>query len=185
MNGQPPTVLQIDHSTVRKVAVSDAPYILFLHPSRPSTPRIRELTLKFLGSAAGLIRDSSLLLGWIRWAWTRSRGITKCQVARPLVVACVIVCNELFTDRHRCPDVLCIVVVLVGYVVNWNCMSVDFKVLMLDGLVWTERMTRLICASFGITRLIGVPFGITRLIRASFEITRLMCAFYGTTRLFM
>ena len=40
-------------------------------------------------------------------------------------------CNELFTDRHRCPDVLCIVVVLVGYVVNWNCMSVDFKVLML------------------------------------------------------
>ncbi|KAA0066515.1 pol protein [Cucumis melo var. makuwa] len=32
---------------------------------------------------------------------------------------------------HRCPDVLCIVVVLVGYVVSWNCMSVDLKVLML------------------------------------------------------
>ena len=44
---------------------------------------------------------------------------------------CDIVCNELFTDRHRCPDVLCIVVMLVGYVVNWNSMSMDYKVLML------------------------------------------------------
>ncbi|TYK01675.1 gag-protease polyprotein [Cucumis melo var. makuwa] len=88
---------------------------------------------------------------------------------------CAIVCNELFTDRHRCPDVLCIVVMLMGYVVNVNCMSMDFKVL---------RITRLICASFGITRLIGVSFGVTRLICASFGITRLMCALYETTRLF-
>ncbi|KAA0045447.1 hypothetical protein E6C27_scaffold1770G00030 [Cucumis melo var. makuwa] len=103
---------------------------------------------------------------------------------------CAIGCKELFTDRRRCPDVPCIVVMLMGYVVDRNCMSIDFKVLRLDGLVWTEGLicasfgsTRLICASLGITRLIGVSFGITRLIRASFEITRLMCAFYGTTRL--
>ncbi|KAA0033194.1 putative transposable element-related protein [Cucumis melo var. makuwa] len=44
---------------------------------------------------------------------------------------CSMMCNELLTDRHRCPDVLCIVVMLVGYVVNWNCMSMDYKVLML------------------------------------------------------
>ncbi|KAA0056361.1 UBN2 domain-containing protein [Cucumis melo var. makuwa] len=93
---------------------------------------------------------------------------------------CAIGCKELFTDRHRCPDVRYIVVMLMGYVVDWNCMSMDFKVLRLDGLVWTEG---LICASIGITRLIGVSFGITRLIRASFGSTRLMCAFYGTTRL--
>ncbi|KAA0045826.1 protein LTV1-like protein [Cucumis melo var. makuwa] len=72
---------------------------------------------------------------------------------------CAIVCNEMFTDRHRCPDVLCIVVMLMGYVVNGNCMSMNFKVLMLDGLVWIEG---LICASFGITRLICASFGITR-----------------------
>ncbi|TYK28809.1 ty3-gypsy retrotransposon protein [Cucumis melo var. makuwa] len=101
---------------------------------------------------------------------------------------CAIVCNELFTDRHRCPDVLCIVVMLMGYVVNWNCMSMDFKVLRL--ICASSGITRLICASsgiirliyasFGITRLIGVSFGVTRLIRASFGITRLMCK--GTTR---
>ncbi|KAA0065613.1 pol protein [Cucumis melo var. makuwa] len=52
---------------------------------------------------------------------------------------CAIMCNELLTDRHRCPDVLCIVVILVGYVVNWNYMSMDYKVLMLGmwkSVVW-------------------------------------------------
>ncbi|TYK01922.1 hypothetical protein E5676_scaffold808G00080 [Cucumis melo var. makuwa] len=201
-NGQSSTVLQIGHSTVRKAAVSDAPSILFVHPSRPSTPRprpstgrirqvvagagsssatfkllnrapcspnhlsllsstsghgIRELTLKFSGFAVGLIGDSSPLLGWIRWAWTRSRGITNCQVRDFLLLdlesrletyviascsLCAIVCNKLFTDRHRCPDVLCIVVVLVGYVVNWNCMSMDFKVLMLGKGTARGRPTR-------------------------------------------
>ncbi|KAA0025900.1 hypothetical protein E6C27_scaffold34G001880 [Cucumis melo var. makuwa] len=81
---------------------------------------------------------------------------------------CAIMSNELFTDRHRCSDVLCIVVMLMGYVVNWNCMSMDLKVL------------RLIRASFEITKLIGVSFGVTRLIRASFGIARLMCK--GTAR---
>ncbi|KAA0053220.1 gag protease polyprotein [Cucumis melo var. makuwa] len=78
---------------------------------------------------------------------------------------CAIGCKELFTDRHRCPDVLYIVVMLMGYVVDWNCMSMDFKVL---------RITRLIRASFGITRLICASFGITRLICSSFGITSLI-----------
>ena len=49
---------------------------------------------------------------------------------------CAIICNELFTDRHRCLDVLCIVVMLVGYVVNWNSMSMDYEILML----WTVEV---------------------------------------------
>ncbi|KAA0046936.1 hypothetical protein E5676_scaffold298G00280 [Cucumis melo var. makuwa] len=87
-------------------------------------------------------------------------------------------------------DVRYIVVRLMGYVVDWNCMSMDLKVLRLGVSFGSTRLicasfgsTRLICASFGSTRLIGVSFGITRLIRASFGITRLICAFYGTTRL--
>ncbi|TYK20945.1 ty3-gypsy retrotransposon protein [Cucumis melo var. makuwa] len=157
---------------------------------------IRELTTKFLGFGAGLIGDSSPLLGWIRWAWTRSRGITKCQLRDFLLLdlgssletyvttsckLCGIVCNELFTDRHRCPDVLCIVVMSMGYVVNSNCMSMDFKVLRL--ICASSEITRLICASFGITRLISVSFGVTRLIRVSFRITRLIRASFGITRL--
>ncbi|KAA0063395.1 gag protease polyprotein [Cucumis melo var. makuwa] len=70
---------------------------------------------------------------------------------------CAIGCKELFTDRHRCPDVLYICTLRIG---------VSFGI------------TRLIRASFGITRLICGSLGITRLIRASFRITGLMCAFY-------
>ncbi|TYK23816.1 ty3-gypsy retrotransposon protein [Cucumis melo var. makuwa] len=55
---------------------------------------------------------------------------------------CAIVCNELFTDRHRCPDVLCIVVMIMGYVVNWNCMSMDLKVLRLGKGTARGRPTR-------------------------------------------
>ncbi|TYK22031.1 hypothetical protein E5676_scaffold318G00020 [Cucumis melo var. makuwa] len=83
---------------------------------------------------------------------------------------CAIGCKELSTDRHRCSGVLYIVVMLMGYVVDWNCMSMNFKVLRLG-------------VSFGITRLIRASFGITRLIRASFGITRLICASCGITRL--
>ncbi|TYK11167.1 hypothetical protein E5676_scaffold66G00810 [Cucumis melo var. makuwa] len=83
---------------------------------------------------------------------------------------CAIGCKELFTDRHRCPDVLYIVVMLMGYVVDWNCMLMDFTILRLG-------------VSFGITGLIRASFGITRLICASFEITRLICASFGITRL--
>ncbi|TYJ97622.1 hypothetical protein E5676_scaffold469G00060 [Cucumis melo var. makuwa] len=57
------------------------------------------------------------------------------------------------------------VVMLMGYVVDWNCMSMDLEV--------TIRSTRLICASFWSTRLMCTSFGSTRLI----------CALYGTTRL--
>ncbi|TYK22634.1 hypothetical protein E5676_scaffold195G00650 [Cucumis melo var. makuwa] len=75
-------------------------------------------------------------------------------------------------EGHKYPNVMSIVVMLMGCAVNWN-----------NGLVWTEGITRLICASFGITRLICASFGITRLICASFRITRLICASFGITRL--
>ncbi|KAA0035365.1 ty3-gypsy retrotransposon protein [Cucumis melo var. makuwa] len=181
--------------------------------SRGTKIRIRELTLKFLGSATGLIGDSSPFLGvnsieghnQVSGKGFSTTGprieVGNVVIHRGLYVSnvtascslCAIVCNELFRDRHRCPDVLWIVVMLMSYVVNWNCMSMDFKVLRL--IRASFGITRLICVSFGITRLIGVSFGVTRLIRVSFgisrlirassEITRLMCAFYGTTRLFM
>ncbi|KAA0045588.1 MuDRA-like transposase [Cucumis melo var. makuwa] len=146
-------------------------------PSSTSGHGIRELTFKFSGSATGLIEDSSPLLRWISLSVDSIKGITKFQVRDFLLLdlgsrletyvtascsLCAIVCNELFTDRHRCPNVLCIVVMLMGYIVNWNCISMDFKVL------------RLICASSGITRLICASSGIIRLICASFGITRLI-----------
>ncbi|TYK27276.1 hypothetical protein E5676_scaffold244G00430 [Cucumis melo var. makuwa] len=84
---------------------------------------------------------------------------------------CAIGCKELFTDRHRCPDVLYIIVMLMGYVVDWNCMLMDFKILRLGV---SFGITILICASFGITKLICATFGITRLKCASFGITRLI-----------
>ncbi|TYK03577.1 ty3-gypsy retrotransposon protein [Cucumis melo var. makuwa] len=43
----------------------------------------------------------------------------------------IVVHMGLYVNKHRCPDVLCIVVMLVGYVVNWNSMSMDYKVLRL------------------------------------------------------
>ncbi|TYK04697.1 hypothetical protein E5676_scaffold676G00180 [Cucumis melo var. makuwa] len=86
------------------------------------------------------------------------------------------------------------VVMLMGYVVDWNCMSMDLEVtvstrLMCASFGSTRLMcasfesTRLICVSFGSTRLICASFGSTRLICASFGSTKLICAFYGTTRL--
>ncbi|KAA0066190.1 ty3-gypsy retrotransposon protein [Cucumis melo var. makuwa] len=111
--------------------------------------------------------------------------VTHMGIIRNVTVSCslcTIICNELFTDRHRCPDVLCIVVMLVGYVENWNSMSMDYEVLML----WFElsrSIVRLIRASFGITRLIRASFGITRLICVSFGITRLIYVSFGITRL--
>ncbi|TYK26718.1 gag protease polyprotein [Cucumis melo var. makuwa] len=161
---------------------------------------IRELTLKFSGFVAGLFGDSFpfLSLNSIEGhnqVLGKGFSTTGPQIEAGSVVIhrgfhvsnvtascslCAIGCKELFTDRHRCPDVLYIVVMLMGYVVNWNCMSVDFKVLRLGV---SFGITRLIRASFGITRLICVSFGITRLICVSFGITRLICAFFGVTRL--
>ncbi|KAA0051714.1 gag-protease polyprotein [Cucumis melo var. makuwa] len=172
--------------------VTSLPPYAIRHPSLPSSTSghgIRELTLKFSSSAAGLIGDSSPLLGWISLSVDSIKGhnqvsskgflttvprieagnvviqrgfyVDNCSVTASCSL-CAIVCNEMFTERHRCPNVLCIVVMLMGYGVNWNCMSMDFKVL------------RLICASTGITGLICASTGITRLICASFRITRLI-----------
>ncbi|TYK28926.1 hypothetical protein E5676_scaffold120G00070 [Cucumis melo var. makuwa] len=113
--------------------------------------------LKFSGPTTSSFGDSSLYSGNVS---------ASCSLY-------AIGCKELFTDRHRCPDVLYIVVMLMDYVVDWNCMSMDFKVLRLGV---SFGITRLICASFGITRLIRASFGITRLIGVSFGVTRLIHA---------
>ncbi|KAA0046058.1 gag protease polyprotein [Cucumis melo var. makuwa] len=145
----------------RSTAVA-APFSISFRSHATSRRRIKELTLKFSGSAAGLIGDSSPLLGVNsikghnhvsrKGFLTTGPRIEAGNVVIPrgLYVSsvtascslCDIVCNELFTDRHRCPDVLCIVVVLVGYVVSWNCMSVDLKVLMLGKSTARGRPTR-------------------------------------------
>ncbi|KAA0059064.1 hypothetical protein E6C27_scaffold1186G00060 [Cucumis melo var. makuwa] len=154
----------------------------------PSTVvELRDLTLKFLGPTASSFGDSSLYSDKPTFVVSNDLKGKGFPTTGPRVEAgnviihrglygnvvasgslCAIVCNELFTDRHRCTNVLCTVVMLMGYVANWNCMSMDLKVL------------RLIRASFGITRLIGVSFGNTRLICAFFEITRLIAK--GTAR---
>ncbi|KAA0036581.1 hypothetical protein E6C27_scaffold191G00970 [Cucumis melo var. makuwa] len=74
------------------------------------------------------------------------------------------------------------VVILMGYVIDWNCMSMDLEVTV-RLICASFESTRLICASFGSTRLTCASSGSTRLICASFGSTRLICAFYGTTRL--
>ncbi|TYK31696.1 hypothetical protein E5676_scaffold398G00630 [Cucumis melo var. makuwa] len=115
-------------------------------------------------------------------------------VTRPLVVTCALsgIRSYLLVDPMLGAQYS--VVTLMGYVVDWNCMSMDLEVTVrgyhngvrignaYDGLAWTEG-TRLICVSFGSTRPICASFGSTRLICASFGSTRLICAFYGTTRL--
>ncbi|KAA0067060.1 pol protein [Cucumis melo var. makuwa] len=115
--------------------------------TRPETCFHRDLTLKFLGPTASSFGNSYLYSGNV----TASRSL------------CAIGCKELFTDRHRCPDVLYVVV---------YCLDIDHGV-----LSWKD------CISFGITRLIRASFGINRLICASFGITRLICASLGITRL--
>ncbi|KAA0047539.1 hypothetical protein E6C27_scaffold2963G00160 [Cucumis melo var. makuwa] len=108
-------------------------------------------------------------------------------IHKGLRVTCVPSGVRSCLNRHRCSGVLYIVVMLMGYVVDWNCMSMNFKVLRLGVSFGITRLirasfgiTRLICAPFGIIRLIGASFGITRLIRAPFGVTRLMCK--GTAR---
>ncbi|KAA0040400.1 ty3-gypsy retrotransposon protein [Cucumis melo var. makuwa] len=138
---------------------------------------IRELTLKFSGSATGLFGDSSHFLGVDSIELhnqVSGKGFSttgpRIEAGNVVIHRCAIGCKELFTDRHRCPEVLYIVVRLMGYVIHWNWMSMDFKIL------------RLIRASFGITRLICASFGITRLICASLRITRLVRVQRGADR---
>ncbi|TYK05903.1 hypothetical protein E5676_scaffold1085G00130 [Cucumis melo var. makuwa] len=209
-----------DHSTDMCI-LRDHSTDMFILRDQSTDTCIRDLTLKFLGSTASSFGDSSLYSvdplsvdsieghnqvsgkgfpttgPWIEAGnVVIHRGLHVSNVTASCSL-CAIGYKELFTDRHRCPDVLYIVVMLMGYVVDWNCMSMDFKVLRLGVSFGITRLirasfgitrlicasfgiTRLICASLGITRLIGVSFGITRLIRASFWITGLMCK--GTAR---
>ncbi|TYK23906.1 uncharacterized protein E5676_scaffold592G00030 [Cucumis melo var. makuwa] len=135
-------------------------------PSRrcnaPNSRGIRELTLKFSGFVAGLFGDSFPFLGvdsieghnqvsGKRFPTTGPRiEAGNVVIHRGLHVShvtascslCAIGCKELFSDRHRCPDVLYIVVMLMGYVVDWNCMSMDFKVLRLGKGTARGRPTR-------------------------------------------
>ncbi|KAA0055622.1 hypothetical protein E6C27_scaffold222G001120 [Cucumis melo var. makuwa] len=121
-----------------------------------------ELTLKFSGSAAGLVGDSFLSLGGSVERSFRSRGITEYQVrvfptTGPRVQAETVVI-------HRGYGLVCS-----------------------KTLVWMWFMEfgreRTVGPVLGCTRLICASFGSTRLICASFGSTRLICAFYGTTRL--
>ncbi|KAA0033209.1 ty3-gypsy retrotransposon protein [Cucumis melo var. makuwa] len=89
----------------------------------------------------GLERDFSYIVGkgFLTTGPRIEAGnvVTRMGIIRNVTVSCSlcsIICNELFTDRHRCLDVPCIVVMLVGYVVNWNSMSMGYKVLMLGKL---------------------------------------------------
>ncbi|TYK18639.1 hypothetical protein E5676_scaffold119G001810 [Cucumis melo var. makuwa] len=154
---------------------------------------IKELTFKFSGSAAGLLGGSFPFLGVDSIEGHNRvsgkgfpttgprikagnvvihRGLHVSNVTASCSL-CAIGCKELFADRHRCPDVRYIVVMSMGYVVDWNCMLMDF----------TNLKCTLLDASYGITGLTRASFGITRLICASFGITRLICASFGITRL--
>ncbi|KAA0047521.1 hypothetical protein E5676_scaffold313G00590 [Cucumis melo var. makuwa] len=136
----------------------------------PSSPLIRDLTLKFSGPTASSFGNSSLysvdLLSvdsieghnqvsgkGYSYYWTSDRAWKRSNPQGITLVASV-------PSGVR------------------SCLRIDTDVRRLRRASF--GITRLICASLGITRLIGVSFGITRLIRASFGITGLMCK--GTAR---
>ncbi|KAA0034897.1 hypothetical protein E6C27_scaffold103G00250 [Cucumis melo var. makuwa] len=116
-----------------------------------------ELTLKFSGSAAGLVGDSFLSLGGSIERSFQSRGITEFQYVLDTVLDVV---HGVWTGKDSESGFGCTRLICASF-----------------------GSTRLICASFGSTRLICASFGSTRLICVSFGSTRLICAFYGTTRL--
>ncbi|TYJ97708.1 uncharacterized protein E5676_scaffold1251G00010 [Cucumis melo var. makuwa] len=136
---------------------------------------VREVTLGFWGFTASAVGANSPLRGWICVGIELNKDLS------------------YILDRHRCPDVLCIVVMLMGCAVNWNNalgfelrrstirrFSMDCGVTI--SFIYGEAyLTGTV--SFGIPRLICVSFEITRLICASFRITRLICAYDGITRL--
>ncbi|KAA0051940.1 hypothetical protein E6C27_scaffold60G003970 [Cucumis melo var. makuwa] len=70
---------QAESITSKPSRASYSPSHLSLLPST-SGHGVRDLMLDFPGFTTGLIGVSSPLLGWIRWAWTPSRGIAKFQV---------------------------------------------------------------------------------------------------------
>ncbi|KAA0036626.1 DNA-directed RNA polymerase I subunit RPA1-like [Cucumis melo var. makuwa] len=125
-----------------------------------------ELTLKFSGSAAGLVGDSFLSLGGSVERRFRSRGITEYQVTVQYVVKHWSGCGSWSLDGRR----TCALRICASFG-STRLICASFG------------STRLICASFGSTRLICASFGSTRLICASFGSTRLICASFGSTRL--
>ncbi|TYK02502.1 hypothetical protein E5676_scaffold784G00270 [Cucumis melo var. makuwa] len=106
--------------------------------------------LEFLGFTAGLIRDSSPLLGLP----VDALGF---ELRRSIV-------RWISIDYG--------VTVSFIYEVAYLTGMVSFEIPRL--ICVSFGITRLICVSFGITRLICASFGIMRLICASFEITRLI-----------
>ncbi|KAA0041237.1 hypothetical protein E5676_scaffold32G00430 [Cucumis melo var. makuwa] len=150
--------------------------------------RIRELTLKFSGSAAGLIGDSSHFLGVDSIEGYNQVSGKGFPTTGPRIEAGNVVIHRGLYTLMPGRSVYC------SYV-NGLCCELELyvdgikslKVRLIRASFGITRLicvsfgiTRLICASFGITRLIGVSFGVTRLIRASFGIARLMCK--GTAR---
>ncbi|KAA0046938.1 hypothetical protein E6C27_scaffold230G001100 [Cucumis melo var. makuwa] len=104
-----------------------------------------ELTLKFSGSAAGLVGDSFLSLGGSVERGFRSRGITEYQCA--LRIRASFGSTRLIRASFGSTRLICA----------------------------SFGSTRLIRASFGSTRLICASFGSTRLICAFYGTTRLLC----------
>ncbi|TYJ96186.1 gag protease polyprotein [Cucumis melo var. makuwa] len=147
------SAVDVPHSAV--VAWSKDPY-----PSRDSKltraanpnqtkPRIRELTLKFSGSATGLIEDSSPFLGVDsieEHNQVSGKGFPTTgpwiEVGNVVIHRGLYVCGSLLSGYW-----------LWSYVLEGLLIRASFEI------------TRLICVSFGITRLIGVSFGVTKLIR--------------------
>ncbi|KAA0031884.1 filamentous growth regulator 23-like [Cucumis melo var. makuwa] len=154
-----------------------------------------ELTLKFSGSAAGLVGDSFLSLG-------KGFPTTGPRVqAKTVVIHRGLHVSDCTEYLYACG--LLVTVSMYQTLVwmwfmefGWGrtctlpiCASFGSTRLICASFGSTRLIcasfgsTRLICASFGSTRLICASFGSTRLICASFGSTRLICAFYGTTRL--
>ncbi|KAA0062229.1 hypothetical protein E6C27_scaffold321G00290 [Cucumis melo var. makuwa] len=108
-----------------------------------------ELTLKFSGSAAGLVGDSFLSLGGSVERRFRSRGITEYQYVLNTGLDVV---HGVWTGKDSESGFGCTRLICASF-----------------------GSTRLICASFGSTRLICASFGSTRLICAFYGTTRLLC----------
>ncbi|KAA0049842.1 NAC-alpha domain-containing protein 1 [Cucumis melo var. makuwa] len=162
-----------------------------------------ELTLKFSGSAAGLVRDSFLSLGGSVERSFRSRDITDYQY---VLNAGLDVVHGVWTGKDSESGFGCLVKAegqrlassmgqcalrIRASFGSTRLIRASFgSTRLIRASFGSTRLirasfgsTRLICVSFGSTRLICVSFGSTRLICASFGSTRLICAFYGTTRL--
>ncbi|TYK21928.1 ty3-gypsy retrotransposon protein [Cucumis melo var. makuwa] len=196
------TFLQLLRSTpdlpITPIAASGASFSSSRVPDAAQNNRgIRELTLKFSGSAAGLIGDSSPFLGVDSIEGHNQVSGKGFPTTGPQIEAGnVVIHRGLYTPMPGCSmyssyvNGLCCELELyvnglkslkVRYVVVY-CLDIVYGVMSWKDCV-SFGITRLIRASFGITRLIRASFGIIRLICTSFGITRLICASFGITRL--